>query len=114
MQMMHIIKQHHRLKVTVPTLQCKRLCIMRSLKQKIKIYIRSASCISPQETFNGQLFSSNANEYNTDFLNAIEPDYKTILDVKQMRRMSRIVRIGLAAAISALHEAGKENADAII
>jgi 3-oxoacyl-(acyl-carrier-protein) synthase len=80
----------------------------------MKIYIRSASCISPQETFNGQLFSSAVREYNAVGLHAIEPDYKNIFDVKQMRRMSRIVRIGLAAAFNALKEAGKENADAII
>ena len=80
----------------------------------MKIYIRSASCISPQETLNSQLFSSDAKEYNAGILNAIEPDYKNILDVKQMRRMSRIIRIGLAAATKALKEADKENADAII
>jgi 3-oxoacyl-[acyl-carrier-protein] synthase II len=80
----------------------------------MKIYIRSASCISPQETFHEQLFSSDAKEYNTTALKVIEPDYKNIFDTKQMRRMSRIVRIGLAAAINALKEAGKENADAII
>jgi 3-oxoacyl-(acyl-carrier-protein) synthase len=80
----------------------------------MKIYIRSASCISPQETFNAQLFSSAVQEYNTAVLRTIEPDYENIFDVKQMRRMSRIVRIGLAAAFNALKEAGKENADAII
>lgn len=80
----------------------------------MKIYIRSAACISPQETFNSQLFSSDAKEYNAGVLNAIEPDYKNILDIKQMRRMSRIIRIGLAAATKALKEADKENADAII
>jgi 3-oxoacyl-[acyl-carrier-protein] synthase II len=80
----------------------------------MKIYIRSAACISPQESFNGQLFSSDAKEYNTVVLKAIEPDYKSILDAKQLRRMSRIVRIGLAAATKALKEAGEENADAII
>ena len=80
----------------------------------MKIYIRSAACISPQESFNGKLFSSDAKEYNTVILKAIEPDYKNILDAKQLRRMSRIVRIGLAAATRTLKDAGKENADAII
>jgi 3-oxoacyl-(acyl-carrier-protein) synthase len=80
----------------------------------MNIYIRSASCISPQETFSGQLFSSDAKEYDTVVLNVIEPDYKSIFDAKQLRRMSRIVRIGLATAMNALKEAGKENADAII
>jgi 3-oxoacyl-[acyl-carrier-protein] synthase II len=80
----------------------------------MKIYIRSAACISPQESFNGQLFSSDAQEYNAAVLKAIEPDYKNILAAKQLRRMSRIVRIGLAAATKALKDAGEENADAII
>ena len=80
----------------------------------MKIFIRAASCISPQETFNQQLFFTDIKEYNSGFLKAIEPDYKNILDVKLMRRMSRIVRTGLASAISCLKEAGKENVDAII
>ncbi len=80
----------------------------------MKIFIRAASCISPQETFNQQLFFSDIKEYDSSFLKAIEPDYKNIIDVKLMRRMSRIVRTGLASAISCLKEAGKENVEAII
>jgi 3-oxoacyl-[acyl-carrier-protein] synthase II len=80
----------------------------------MKIFIRAASCISPQQTFNHQLFFSDAEKYNNNSLRFLEPDYKNILDAKQMRRMSRIIRVGLAAAITCLKEAGKENADAIV
>ena len=80
----------------------------------MKIYIRAASCISPQQTFQGELFFSDPKEYIANLLKVIEPDYKNIFDTKQMRRMSRIVRFSLAAAMSCLKEAGKENVDAII
>lgn len=80
----------------------------------MKIFIRAASCISPQETFNHQLFFSEPKEYSNNILKVIEPDYKNILDAKLMRRMSRIVRIGLAAATGCLKEAGMINVDAII
>ena len=79
----------------------------------MKIFIRAASCISPQQTFDHKLFSTNAIEYNANALKVIEPDYKTIIDAKLMRRMSRIVRIGLAAALQCVREAGLENVDAI-
>jgi 3-oxoacyl-[acyl-carrier-protein] synthase II len=80
----------------------------------MKIFIGAASCISPQQTFNQKLFFSDAEEYKNYFLKVIEPDYKNIIDAKLMRRMSRIVRVGLAAAITCLKETGKENADAIV
>jgi 3-oxoacyl-[acyl-carrier-protein] synthase II len=80
----------------------------------MKIFIRAASCISPQQTFNHQLFFSDAEKYNNNSLRFLEPYYKNILYAKQMRRMSRIIRVGLAAAITCLKEAGKENADAIV
>ncbi|MBV9962491.1 MAG: beta-ketoacyl synthase chain length factor [Parafilimonas sp.] len=79
----------------------------------MKIFIRSASCISPQPTFDHQLFNGDAVTWNSNYLKVIEPDYKTILDVKLMRRMSRIVRIGLAAALRCLKEAELKNIDAI-
>ena len=80
----------------------------------MKIYIRSASCISPQQTFQGQLFVNDPEEYTANLLKVIEPDYKKIFDAKLLRRMSRIVRVGLAVATNCLKEAGKENIDAII
>jgi 3-oxoacyl-[acyl-carrier-protein] synthase II len=80
----------------------------------MEIFIRSASCISPQETFNGQLFYTQPKEYNHDILHLVEPNYKNIIEVRSLRRMSRIIRIGVVAAMQCLKEAGKENTDAII
>lgn len=80
----------------------------------MKIFIRAASCISPQSTFDQQLFLNNPVEYNSNMLGVIEPDYKNILDAKLLRRMSKIVRIGAATASACLKESGETNVDAII
>ncbi len=79
----------------------------------MKIFIRAASCISPQPTFDHHLFDNDAVTYHSNDLKVIEPDYKNILDAKLIRRMSRIVRIGLAAALRCFKEAGLENVGAI-
>jgi 3-oxoacyl-[acyl-carrier-protein] synthase II len=57
------------------------------------VYIRSAACISPQQG---------------------EPDYRALLDPKLLRRMSRIIRMGAAAALTCLKEAGVTIPDAIV
>jgi 3-oxoacyl-[acyl-carrier-protein] synthase II len=56
-------------------------------------YIRSAAVISPQRG---------------------EPDYRALLDPKLIRRMSRIIRMGAAAALTCLREAGIAAPDAIV
>lgn len=47
-------------------------------------------------------------------LRCIEPDYKTLLDPKLIRRMSRIIRMGAASALACLREAGVKEPDAIV
>lgn len=81
----------------------------------MKAFIRSASCISPQQTFNNGSFSNDEPAvYNSDLLDVIEPSYKDIIDAKLMRRMSKIVRIGAATALNCLQKAGVSNVDAIV
>jgi 3-oxoacyl-[acyl-carrier-protein] synthase II len=64
---------------------------MASVNQPI--YIRSAAAINPRQG---------------------EPDYRTLLDPKLIRRMSRIIRMGAAAALTCLREAGVAMPDAIV
>jgi len=80
----------------------------------MKIYIRAASNISPQQTFKESAFPFQAVEYTGNILKAIEPDYKDIIDAKAVRRMSRIVKMGVAAALECLKDAGEECPGAII
>ncbi len=78
------------------------------------IYIRATGNISPQNTFGHPPLLTEAVEYSGNRLACIEPDYKTFIDVKLIRRMSRIIRMGVAAAIECLQEAGVKAPDAIV
>jgi 3-oxoacyl-[acyl-carrier-protein] synthase II len=79
----------------------------------MNIYIRSAACISPQPTFGDQP-SWTATHPNSGRLTCIEPDYKNLLDAKALRRMSRIIRIGVATANDCLRQAGEKEPGAIV
>ena len=80
----------------------------------MKIYIRSASCISAQKTFDTDTFLTDIIEYNGTRLKAIEPDYKVFIDLKQIRRMSHVIKMGVAAAKECLSKANVEMPGAII
>lgn len=79
-----------------------------------KLYIQSASCISPQHTFGDVPLLPETVVYNKPLLNALEPDYKPFFDPKQSRRMSRIIRMGVAAAKDCLQRAALAMPGAII
>jgi 3-oxoacyl-[acyl-carrier-protein] synthase II len=72
------------------------------------IYIRSAASISPRQGEPGQ------GEPGQHQPGQGEPDYRTLLDPKLLRRMSRIIRMGAAAAVICLREAGIAMPDAIV
>jgi hypothetical protein len=87
----------------------------------MNIYIRSAACISPQPTFGDQLSWTAAHPASPAEASAkaarlacIEPDYKTLLDAKALRRMSRIIRMGVATANDCLLQAGEKEPGAIV
>ena len=78
------------------------------------MYIRATGNISPQKTFGHIAFTGQAIAYSGNRLACIEPDYKDFIDPKQIRRMSRIIRMGVAAAMECLQEANVKVPDAII
>lgn len=80
----------------------------------MKIYIRSAAPISAQKTFGDVPFLTEPVEYNDTRLTAIEPDYKEFVDTKLARRMSRIIKMGVASAMQCLADAKTTNPGAII
>jgi len=77
------------------------------------MYIRATGNISPQKSFGHQPLTD-AVVYTGNRLACIEPDYKEFIDPKQIRRMSRIIRMGVAAAMECLQEAGIKVPDAIV
>jgi 3-oxoacyl-[acyl-carrier-protein] synthase II len=80
----------------------------------MNIYIRSAACISAQNTLNNDNFLTDVVEYNTTRLSVIEPDYKEFIDPKQIRRMSHVIKMGVAAAKQCLQNGATEMPGAII
>lgn len=80
----------------------------------MKIYIRATGSISPQNTFGHPALLNPLTESIGDKMNCIEPDYKDLIDPKLIRRMSRIIKMGVAAASECLQEADTQTPDAII
>jgi len=80
----------------------------------MKVYIRSSACVSPQNTFNSAGFLTDVVESTGTRLKAIEPDYKQFIDPKQIRRMSHVIKMGIAAAKSCLTQADVEMPGAVI
>jgi 3-oxoacyl-[acyl-carrier-protein] synthase II len=81
---------------------------------EMEAYIRSASIISAQKTFDTPEFLTDIVEYNSNYLHCIEPSYKEFLNPIMARRMARIIKMSMAAAATCLKEAGIEQPDAII
>ena len=77
------------------------------------MYINGASCISPLNSFHEEIPFKD--ERPLDFrLNCQEPDYLEWIDIRSIRRMSRILRMGMASALKALKEAEVPIPDAIL
>ena len=78
------------------------------------MFIRAMGNISPQKTFGNIPFLTEPMAFTGNRLSCIEPDYKDWIDLKMIRRMSRIIRMGTTAAISCLRDSKIEMPDAII
>jgi 3-oxoacyl-[acyl-carrier-protein] synthase II len=78
------------------------------------VYINGIGTISPQVTFGDVPFLETPKEITGNRLTCIEPEYGGWIDPKAIRRMSRVIRMGVASAGMALKEAGLDKPDAII
>lgn len=76
------------------------------------IYVLSASAVSPQMSYEQMLQQPAV--YLGEKMNCIEPDYTKYIDAKLIRRMSRIIKMGMAASMDCLADAGIQMPDAII
>ncbi|MBN2480132.1 MAG: beta-ketoacyl synthase chain length factor [Bacteroidales bacterium] len=81
----------------------------------MKIYIKGTGIVSPQETFLAGDFPDEVIEYReARYLKCIEPPYREFIDPMTVRRMSRIVRMGVCAAKKCMQDARISMPDAII
>ncbi len=78
------------------------------------IFINSAESISPQKTFHSGSFLSDIVTPDGDYFSCITPDFKEYINPRLLRRMSRIVRMGIASSKLCLDHAGIEQPDAIV
>ncbi|MFT3751302.1 MAG: beta-ketoacyl synthase chain length factor [Agriterribacter sp.] len=76
------------------------------------MYIKAAAGISPQVSFE-QILQSPAS-YSGNRLSCAEPDYTKLFDTRMIRRMSRIIKMGVAAAKDCLQQADVQSPGAII
>ena len=78
------------------------------------VFIKSIGINSPQKTFDNSFLTDGWIAHPGNRFACIEPDYSTLIDAKQIRRMSRIVRMSVAASTLALKNAELDKPEAII
>lgn len=80
----------------------------------MEVYIKGIGNISPQNTTDSKVFFDEVVNHQTHFLPCIEPDYKEFINPVQLRRLSKLIKMGISASKMCLQDAGIENPGAII
>lgn len=80
----------------------------------MKLFINAASAISPIGSFGTENTILIAPDASPGYFICKEPDYKTIIDKKLLRRMSKFIKMSVANALECLAGAGLEQPDAIL
>jgi 3-oxoacyl-[acyl-carrier-protein] synthase II len=79
-----------------------------------RYYINGIGVISPQRTFNNDEFLPDIITYDTNVLSCVLPDFKEYINPIQLRRLSRMLRVGLSSAIICLRDSNNVMPDGII
>lgn len=78
------------------------------------IYIKGIGAVTPQYTHDSSRFLEQPETYDQNNLRCVNPNYKEFIAPMELRRMSRIIRMGIASARISMADAGVELPDAII
>jgi len=81
---------------------------------KTSYYINGIGIISPQRTFNNLEFLPEIAAYDQNVLSCIVPDFKEYIPPVQLRRLNRMLRIGLSASTICLRDAKRNAMDGIV
>ena len=81
---------------------------------KANYFINGVGIIAPQKTFDPNEFLTEISQYDKNVLTCIAPDFKEYINPIQMRRLSRMLRIGLSAAVICLRNSNITLPDGII
>ncbi len=84
------------------------------MEEKANYFINGVGIISPQKTFDPDVFLTEISHYDKNVLTCIPPDFKAYINPIQMRRLSRMLRIGLSAAVICLRNSKITMPDGII
>ncbi len=87
---------------------------VKSSQNILPVYINGTACVSPQNTSGNNHFPPEITELNEKFLQIQKPEYREYIAPKLLRRMSKIVRMGIVSSKIACADAGIEEPDAII
>ncbi|MDO7875808.1 beta-ketoacyl synthase chain length factor [Hymenobacter sp. ASUV-10] len=79
----------------------------------MSFYINGIGAVSPQKSFAEALSSKPAVHYGNQ-LHCQEPDYTAFIDARQLRRLSRIVKLSIAASSQAVQDAAPAIIDGVI
>ncbi|MFB6455048.1 beta-ketoacyl synthase chain length factor [Chitinophaga sp. Hz27] len=71
------------------------------------------AAISPQHTFDGDFIDAPLVQTDSRFV-CIEPDYKPFIPGNSLRRMTRVLKMGLTTALKCLSESGVETPGPIV
>ena len=82
--------------------------------EKVSYYINGIGNISPQKTFDPDVFLTEITQYDKNVLTCVAPDFKAYINPIQMRRLSRMLRIGLSAATICLRDSKVNMPEGII
>ncbi len=80
----------------------------------MSVYIQTAEAISSQETFDNTDISFDIIHNNEAYFKCIAPDYKKYIEPALLRRMSKILKNGVASAVNCLNKAKISQPDAIL
>jgi 3-oxoacyl-[acyl-carrier-protein] synthase II len=80
----------------------------------MRAFIQSSGVISPQPTHNTTGFPDQLHEVVTNRLECIEPEYRELINPLLLRRMPRILKMGLAASQLCISRSGGVHPDGII
>jgi hypothetical protein len=80
----------------------------------MKVYIQSYSSIVAVDTRDTNALNALIPQMRNRITKAIEPEYKAMVPPAMLRRMSRIIKMGMHSALDALQNANIQSPDAII
>src|SRR5688500_16636877 len=77
-------------------------------------YINGLGIVSPQKTYDNNNFLPDITAYSNNVLSCVAPEFKEYINPVQLRRLSRMLRIGLTAAIICTRDSGNMKPDGIV